>query len=142
VRKHIGRHYSQVAADVSNSDLNTNKVKFTFHTGGANPLVPGAPDIDTYVDFSADFSQASSAKFDGTVRGDSFPNAEVIIIDADGNAALLFDFRTAGGRNTGPLTRLFGAHADTVLGSFSQIIPANGDSFVASVPPPGPTRGS
>jgi len=36
--------------------------------------------------------------------------------------ALLFDYRTAGGRNTGPFVRLEGSHESTVLGRFARPI--------------------
>lgn len=91
-------------------------------TAGANPLVPGAPDIDTFIDVSARFG-STAITIDGTVRGDTFPNAEVFVVDAVGNRVLLWDYATTGDQNTGPMTRLAGSHSSATLGSFSVRLP-------------------
>jgi hypothetical protein len=100
-------------------------ISFTAYTAGSNPCVPGAPDIDTFVDLDAVFSM-SSVVFSGKVRGDSFPNAEVWVYDGTVNPGyvLLFDFRTGGGQNTGPAT-LFGSGKSNVLGTFQVTIPTD-----------------
>ncbi len=105
-------------------------ISFTVFTAGANPLVPGAPDIDTYVDFKFT-TMSENARYRGKVRGDTFPNAEVFIVDNNKREVLLFDFRTKGDSSTGPL-RLIGEHADVLLGTFSVNVPAIGP--VATVP--------
>ena len=121
----IGKKFSNVRAEVTNISINSKAISFTVFTAGANPLVPGAPDIDTYVDFKATFFTEGNTLYGGTIRGDSFPNAEVFIIEENGRQVLLFDFRTTGGRDTGPL-RLIGEHAGVVLGTFSVRVPAVG----------------
>lgn len=95
--------------------------RFTAATAGALPLIPGAPDIDTFVDFTATIS-GSGITFSGTVRGDNFPNAEVFVYPTGALTtppAAVFHFATTGDRNLGPMTRLAGSHASKVLGSFT-----------------------
>lgn len=122
----IGRKYSTVKADVTRISKGRNSIFFTVFTAGSNPLVPGAPDIDTYVDVKATFDGASgNTRYEGTVRGDNFPNAEVFVVEDSKREVLLFDFHTGGGKNTGP-ARLFGEHADLVLGTFSVNVVAIG----------------
>ena len=140
VSKIIGRHYSHVRADVSAVTLGANSIAFTLHTAGANPLVPiVAPDIVTYVDLKVSFA-AAALTFAGTVRGDTFPNAEVFALDARANGAMLFDYRTAGGATTGPLRLI--SRADATLGTFSVAVATNGDIFVAPPQTCGPTMGT
>ena len=129
VAKIIGRHYSNVTVQVSRERLNRGQVSFTVHTSGANPLVPMAPDIDTFLDFSATYTQIS-VRLKGRVRGDTFPNAEVILLDRDRRGIILFDYRTSGGRETGPLS-LFGAHSDQILGRFAFDIPLKKGAFTS-----------
>ena len=115
----IGKKYSTVKSEVTGITNGRNSVSFTVFTAGANPLLPGAPDIDTYVDFTATFAADSgNTRYEGAMRGDSFPNAEVFVIEDSKREVLLLDFRTAGGKNTGP-GRLFGEHANLLLGTFS-----------------------
>ena len=95
-------------------------LRFTVHTAGSLPLIPGAPDIDTYIDFSVT-RLGDKLVYGGLVRGDNFPNAEVFIHRAGvtkPTPVAVWHFATTGGRNTGPMTRLAGAHKYKVLGSF------------------------
>ena len=124
--------FSQVSTKLTMSTRSAGILSFTAYTAGANPCIPLAPDIDTFVDINIVFS-ANCIVFDGTVRGDDFPNAEVWVFDAsadagksNSNAALLFDFRTTGGQNTGPLFSLFGSGSGNILGNFHKTIPIDG----------------
>lgn len=118
-----GHGLSNVSTAVSRVSVTAISIAFSAASAGANPLVPGAPDIDTFVDLRVAFSSGRLV-VEGQVRGDTFPNAEVILYDGSTpvRAVLLFDFRTAGGRNTGPFTRLAGSHESTVLGRFTRPI--------------------
>ena len=80
-------------------------------------MVPMAPTIDTFVDAYVIFRERT-LQIEGTVRGDDFPNAEVFVVDRMGGSVLLFDFKTSGGQQTGPMTRLWGAHEKQLLGQF------------------------
>jgi hypothetical protein len=140
IRKIIGRHFSHVKADVSGTVNGRAVIAFTMHTAGANPLIPiVAPDIVTYVDFKATYN-ATSVVFEGVVRGDTFPNCEVFVLDVKGNGEMLFDYRTAGGQNTGPL-RLIG-RGNSSLGTFNDTVAVNDEIFVAPQPTCMPTKGS
>lgn len=104
------------------SDAGT--LTFTAHSAGALPLIPGAPDIDTFVDLTATTTAAGLRVF-GRVRGDTFPNASVFVFktaDAAGPPNAIWHYETTGGRNTGPMTRLPGAHAGTSLGGFNVVL--------------------
>jgi hypothetical protein len=118
VRKLAGKRKSKVSCSISNKIMSKNSLSFTASTAGANPMVPGAPDIDTFVDFGVEWI-GKGLRFRGSVRGDDFPNAEVFVLDSKGFGCLLFDGRTTGGQDTGPLTRLAGPHESQNLGSFS-----------------------
>lgn len=140
VRKVIGRHYSHVTAEISNVDKGRDSISFTLYTAGANPLVPIiAPDIVTYVDFKASFG-GPGVLLSGTVRGDTFPNCEVFALDCRANGAMLFDYRTSGGRNFGPL-RLLG-QKDSTLGLFNVRVALNGETFSAPPQNCAPTKGA
>lgn len=112
---------SKVTSSVKVATATLKAVRFTAQSAGSNPLVPGAPDIDTYVDIHAAFGPRS-VTIEGTVRGDDFPNAEVFVVDGLGHSVLLWDFSTTGGQDTGPMTRLAGPHETNTLGSFSKTI--------------------
>jgi hypothetical protein len=133
-REFAARHYSTVRFTLSNVKATSLGISFTALTEGANPMVPAAPDIDTYVDFSAKW-MGTALHFQGALRGDSFPNAEVFVLDRDSKACLLFDGRTTGGRNTGPFAGLPGSGESSRIGTFSKVVPLSAaGSFAASQP--------
>jgi hypothetical protein len=123
LRKLLGTPKSKVNCNLSRQHCGANSISFIASTAGANPMfrIRGignvAPDIDTFVDFSAEWV-GSGVRFIGAVRGDDFPNAEVFVLDAKDQGCLLFDGRTTGGQDIGPMTRLAGAHELQRLGSF------------------------
>jgi hypothetical protein len=82
-------------------------------------MIPKAPAIDTFLDFQVVFRK-HTLELSGTLRGDNFPNAEVFVTDATGQAALIFEFATDGGQTTGPMTRLAGDNSGQQLGTFSK----------------------
>jgi hypothetical protein len=75
-----------------------------------------APDITTFVDLKVTFGD--DMRYEGTVRGTCFPNAEVFVNEPSGRQVMLFDFRTGKGRQTGPAF-LIGNHSGDVLGTFA-----------------------
>lgn len=121
LRHFLGRHTSKVRGSVVVRVQTSSRLAFTAQTAGANPMLPKAPDIDTFVDVEIDFV-GNSLRFRGTLRGDDFPNAEVFVLDAKGTGCLLFDGRTTGGQDTGPMTRLAGDHSSQRLGAFSSVV--------------------
>jgi hypothetical protein len=94
-------------------------IQFTAHTAGANPFIPGSPNIDTFV--KARFSFGSkSLDVTGETFGDNFPNLEVFLhCYHNKRSALLLDGHTTGDRDSGPATRLIGAHSDQSLGKIN-----------------------
>ena len=93
-------------------------IEFQASTAGANPLIPGSPDIDTYITARADFGMPRTLRISVVARGDNFPNLEVFLYCfTTSRTALLIDGRTTGGRRTGPVTRLPGSHSEQFLGS-------------------------
>ena len=119
VHQLAGRHKSRVSCSVTRGVTTLNSLSFIASTAGSNPMVPVvAPDIDTFVDFRADWI-GTSLKIQGSIRGDDFPNAEIFLLDRKGQGCLLFDGRTTGGKNTGPITRLVGSHESVLIGRFN-----------------------
>lgn len=118
----LGRYYSKVTSSVSVSTRTVDCIRLTAQTSGANPMIPKAPAIDTYLDFQVVFRN-QILELSGTLRGDNFPNAEVFVTDGNGQATLIFEFTTDGGQTTGPMTRLAGDHSGQVLGTFSKRLP-------------------
>jgi hypothetical protein len=131
VRQLGGHHTSKVLSTLKNMSIGAYSVGFTASTAGANPMIPGAPTIDTFVDFRAEW-MGSGLRFQGTIRGDDFPNAEIFVLDSKDVGCLLFDGRTTGGQDTGPITRLAGLHEGQKLGSFYCAMPLSlSGSFLA-----------
>lgn len=77
---------------------------------GANPLVPGAPDIDLSLTL-----RVGPNGFSGSLVGDAFPNAEVFVV-GPGGATMLHTFSTSGGALTGPFLFLPGANSRSMGG--------------------------
>jgi hypothetical protein len=121
IAQKLKRDCSKVLASVSVTTATIERVCFVAQTAGANPMVPLAPDIDTFVDFQAIF-RSSTIEFIGKVRGDSFPNAKIIVYDQCLTPALICDFRTTGGKNTGPIARLMGSGEGNQIGEFRLVM--------------------
>ena len=101
----------------------TGAVEFSAYTEGGNPLVPGAPDIDTYVNVKAAFS-TGQLNISGDVLGDNFPNLEVFVYCyRSKKSAIIVDGRTTGGRDSGPAARLFGTHSTHRIAKFDVSLP-------------------
>jgi hypothetical protein len=120
---------------------------FTFaaKTSGSMPLFPGAPNIDTQVVVRVTFtSRPRQIWIGGEAFGDNFPNLEVFLIGICGNGsvktALLLDGRTTGGRDLGPVTRLYTTHSDFSLGRFASVLPLNEKGEFASNHTVGPRQ--
>ena len=60
-----------------------------------SPKPEGTPDIDTYFDLKVQ-TVPGALIVSGKLRGDSFPNAEVFLLDAKSNAFPLLDYQTNG----------------------------------------------
>lgn len=105
----------------------TGAIEFTAGTEGGNPLVPGAPEIDTVVTAKIDFSTPNRMAISGEVFGDNFPNLEVFVhCYRSRTSAILVDGRTTGGRDSGPGTRLFGAHTTHRIAKFDAALSLDG----------------
>ena len=80
-----------------------------------SPKPEGTPDIDTYVDFKVQVLDGA-LDVSGVMRGDSFPNAEIFLMDPKGAVFPLLDYQTSGGV-AGPL-RLVIPHKGTPRATF------------------------
>jgi hypothetical protein len=153
----INTSVGQVNIEITNETTAPGRISFTLYTEGNLPFkdiaLPGklarainwvnhkirpksrnpqgTPDIDTFVDFVASFT-ATQAVFEGVVRGDGFPNAEVFVIDSNERAVPLLDYRTKSGV-MGPLYRLLGTHAKNQLATFKQVVPLSPNGNFANV---------
>lgn len=93
---------------------------FKASTAGNNPLIKPSPDINTFISVIISFSTPNKLRITGEVFGDNFPNLEVFLLCyRSSRTALLLDGQTTGGPNSGPGTRLYGAHESFSLGKFS-----------------------
>ena len=102
-------------------------------TAGGNPLVPGAPDINTFMKARIDFGHQGFLGVQCDVYGDNFPNLEVFLISAKSTrASLLIDGWTTGGRNFGPQTRLWGESRNRKIAGCYVTIALNSDGTFAS----------
>lgn len=104
-----------------------NLIRFVAHMEGSNPGDEGvfgrlvglaSPNIDTSVDFVA-FIKQGSLFVHGELKGDGFPNAEVILRDSARTGLMLLRFRTPHGPTLGPAMRLPGG-GSRYLGDFSE----------------------
>jgi len=102
-------------------------IAFSASTEGGNPLVPGAPEIDTGVNVEVDFSGQNRMNISGEVYGDNFPNLEVFVYCyRSRTSVILVDGRTTGGRDSGPGSRLFGSHATHRIAGFDVSVSLDG----------------
>ncbi len=64
---------------------NSKTYDFGTHVKGANPMVPGAPNIDVFSDFSiTENKKAGTLSISGSLTGDNFPSTEAFISDPSG----------------------------------------------------------
>lgn len=101
------------------------KLVFESHCAGSNPLVPGAPPIDTFM-FMTFETTPGGLQVVGTMNGDDFPNGEVFLDINDtvrqmSRCELLCHFATSGGRNTGPV-RLINQNKHTIIARISKLV--------------------
>jgi hypothetical protein len=101
------------------SKVDGSSISFSAHTEGALPLIPGAPDIDTFIGITLTRS-AGTCVVNGALHGDCFPNAEVFYVESPLRPIVLAHFETKGGRHTGPMRHLAGAHKDQLLTRFAK----------------------
>jgi hypothetical protein len=101
-------------------------IDISGHSAGSNPLVKGSPDIDTYVRIvvMANRNDANNRSLwiMGEVRGNVFPDAQVVIEDHRGNRQVLGTFDASGGS---PFTDLFGSGQQNRLMEFGTDISVN-----------------
>lgn len=70
----------------SSDDAGNSTVSFTANMAGANPLVPGSPDIDVHTNFTlTENLEAGTLNVNAVQTGDAFPAAETFIGDTSGN---------------------------------------------------------
>jgi hypothetical protein len=103
------------------------------------PRPQGTPDIDTFLDLRVAID-ARRMMFEGTLRGDgfpNFPNAEVFVLDAAGVAVGLLDYRTSSG-GLGPFHRLYGTGAGKHLARFVRHVGLRADGRFENVGVSGP----
>jgi hypothetical protein len=104
-------------------------------SAGSNPLLLRAPDIDTDMQIAYQLSPGKLA-LDGSVWGDTFPNAELFASDASGQAVMLGEFQTTYGAELGPFHLCFDAPRTPTfeLINFHAEIPVDPDGNFAGTP--------
>ena len=91
--------------------------KFTFRTqySGANPLTPGAPNIDVFADFTiTEDKSAGTLSIYGKLTGDNFPSTEAFISGPSGQNV----FIGVGFYEGSPFTSLWGENKDRAITEF------------------------
>jgi RHS repeat-associated protein len=64
----------------------TKTFNFATHVAGSNPMVPGAPPIDIFSNFSIkENKKAGILDISGKLTGDNFPSTEAFVTDPKGN---------------------------------------------------------
>lgn len=92
---------------------------FDTHSKGANPMVPGSPNIDVFSDFSITESDGMLS-ISGSLTGDNFPSTEAFISDPSGQNVFIgigfyegSPFSSLGGENKRDITSFnFGITTD------------------------------
>jgi hypothetical protein len=77
------------------SRFGDHQARYWVHLSGANPLVPGAPDIDVSAQLDITWSD-DRASLACVLTGDGFPNAEVFVEDPAGQRVFVAAFATRG----------------------------------------------
>jgi hypothetical protein len=83
-------------------------VKLDAAFEGSMPLAHATPDIDLHGKFTLGLHRPGELEFRSDLRGDGFPNAEVLLVDAAGNVLLHHGFATSHGSFMGPTVFLWG----------------------------------
>ena len=96
-----------------------NSRQFLLDIAGANPLLPGAPDIDLHLNLSIQRT-GNVTCFQGDLRGDAFPSAEVFVTGLS-QSKMLHTFATSGGQETGGLLLLPFDHK-RLMGTFNPCV--------------------
>jgi RHS repeat-associated protein len=116
-------------ADIKNFTSSTDKngnstVSFTVDMAGANPLVPGSPDIDVHTQFTlTENESAGTLNVNAVQTGDAFPSAETFIGDTKGNQLFIGVSPAIGN----PYTSLPGNNSRTMMSAnFTVTMDKNG----------------
>lgn len=113
----INRFETSNNSDVSNFSFGT-------HYSGANPLTPGAPNIDVFSNFHiSENKKAGTLSISGSLSGDNFPSTEAFISDPSGQNV----FISVGLYEGSPFTSLWGENEDRSITDFSFTITTDKD---------------
>lgn len=105
---------------------------FTFrtHYSGANPLTPGAPNIDVFTDFTiSENKKAGILSISGKLTGDNFPSTEAFISDPSGQNV----FIGVGFYEGSPFSSLWGENKDRKITDFNFTINTDKDGNFTGV---------
>jgi hypothetical protein len=103
------------------------------HYEGAMPLTSErtTPEIDVSTTLVVS-REGEWLRIFGVIRGDGFPNVEVLARDSAGTVMFLHGFHSSKGRLLGPLTGLFGEGSE-IMGSFTLDVRLDEDGNFGSV---------
>jgi hypothetical protein len=97
---------------------------FRLNTSGANPLLkPASPDIDLHLSITVSLTK-QHLNVNAELKGDAFPNAEVMVMDSSGARRMIYTFETSGGRRTGPIV-LLPADVQRQMNAICMSLPVN-----------------
>jgi RHS repeat-associated protein len=104
--------------------------EFKSNYAGANPLTPGAPDINVFSSLSITENKKEGAlNVAGKLTGDNFPSTEAFISDPSGQSVFL----GVGFYEGSPFTSLWGENKDRDVASFNLSITTDADGNFTGV---------
>lgn len=102
-------------------------------------VIPAAPDINASIDATYEMN-GETLRISGEVRGDTFPNGELLLTDPRGNTVSISQFQTDHGKNEGPLLHLFDNDHRLMHFDVTIDVDANGNFLSSPLTTPGGQR--
>ncbi len=110
--------------------------EFKTNYAGANPLTPGAPDINVFSSLSiTENKEKGMLQITGKLTGDNFPSTEAFVTDPSGQSVFL----GVGFYEGSPFTSLWGKNEDRKITGFSLIINIDGEGNFTGITAHGKT---
>lgn len=92
---------------VDSIQLGPSWLHFRFRYAGGNPIIPKpvSPDINNHLLMTVAIGKGH-LNINAELKGDQFPNSEVLVEDQTGTRRMVQSYETSGDRNFGPMARL------------------------------------
>lgn len=128
--KKTSKPIANVGSISTSSSCDAKTFNFDTHYAGTNPLIPVAPPIDVFSNFSiTDNKNTGTLDISGKLTGDNFPSTEAFISDPSGQNV----FIGVGFYEGSPFSSLSGENKDKPIMNFSFSITTNSDGNFTGV---------